>query len=61
MRGMTVGDLRTMLAGIDPSTFVVMDDGDGWYVNVADITLPNDDGYVAVTLERGDAWDVRQD
>ena len=60
MRGITVGQLRAMLDGIDPQTFVVMDDGEGWYVNVGGVTLPNDDGYVAVTLERGEAWDVRQ-
>lgn len=60
MRGLTVGRLREMIAHLPEDTYIVTDDGYGWYSNIANVVMPNGEEYIAVTLERGDAWDVRQ-
>ena len=57
---LTVGQLRAMLANVDDDTLVVMDDGEGWYLNVGDVNTPDGDQWHCLTFHRGPAWDARQ-
>jgi hypothetical protein len=63
---LTVGRLRQILDGRPDAEQVVMDDGDGWYVNVRGIGLPSADpdrhhsDWSALTLFAGEGIDPRQ-
>lgn len=58
---MTVGQLRHILAQVDPNTHVVTADDDGaWWTNISEVVMPDGDGVVAVTLIPGDPFDPRQ-
>jgi hypothetical protein len=61
---LTVGALRAMLEGVDDDLHVVLDDGDGWYLNVGGVIVPGDDEdlreYQCVTLMAGESFDSRQ-
>lgn len=55
-----VSTLRQLLDDLDPELCVVVDDGDGWYVNVGSVVRPvDDDDYSCVTLFQGAPWDAR--
>jgi hypothetical protein len=54
---LTVFDLLKALEGVEPDTYVVVDDGKGWYNHVGEWAAPDDDpdsddaqGYIAFTI-----------
>jgi hypothetical protein len=60
----TVGDLRKLIANVPDDALVVLDDGQGWYVHVAEIKYgaPDDDGYTewpCFTIFGGQPFDPR--
>lgn len=59
---LTVGELRTMLLGVPHETPVVLEDGNGWYVNTAKVAAPHseDSDWSCVTLFPGVPFDSRQ-
>lgn len=60
---LTVGQLRTITDGLDPSTHVVVEDQlAAWYTNVEKVGVPNEDGdpYQCLTMLLGDVYDARQ-
>lgn len=60
---LTVGQLREMTAGLDPTEHVIIDDpANEWWLNVASVGIPNEarDPWSAVTLIAGDTFDSRQ-
>lgn len=61
-RILTVGLLRSYLDGLPDDTHVVLDDTDGWYVNVDAVATPLGDGspWSALTLFPGTPFDTRQ-
>lgn len=59
---LTAGVLRALVAqwNVPDDTPVVLDDGDGWWLNVRHMEAPQtDDSYSCLTLFRGEAWDAR--
>lgn len=64
MKVLTVGQLRTLIADIDPDIEVVVAT-DGWYTNIEFVASPNDDAYACLTLfpnidSQNGNWDTRQ-
>lgn len=61
---LTVGQLRHILRDVPEHVHVVMDDGQGWYVNVGATIVPGADyeraEFLCVTFDRGDEYDSRQ-
>lgn len=58
---LTVGQLRHILADLDPAIHVVHADEDGgWWTNISEVVLPDNDSVVAVTLIPGVDFDPRQ-
>lgn len=59
-KGLTLGQFRKLTAHLHPETEIVLDDENGdWYSDVEAVALPekNFNGYVAITLFRGEKWD----
>lgn len=58
---LTVGELKAMLANChDDVQIVVNDDSNGYYLNINEIAMPNDQDTFAITLFTADTFDARQ-
>lgn len=58
---LTVRMLRVFLEGLDPDAHVLIaPPGDGEYLNINDVILPDGENYLALTLFASDTYDTRQ-
>jgi len=64
MKALTIGQLRTLIADVDPDVEVVVAT-DGWYTNIEAVATPDEDAVTCLTLfpnidSQNGNWDPRQ-
>lgn len=59
-QNLTVGVLRSILAGLDDSDQVLIGALNGDWQNVAGVQIPDGDSYLSLTLFASDTYDSRQ-